>query len=137
MRQTVLPLIETNPAVAESLSIVLRQVPQPWHASSTYVHEAVLAVSKVLAGDSSQGFSDPSVIQTFQKFFLSLLIDHQKEYFDSAVADETPNQTRVRLAELAAEHGVDKQKVMDALWTEERKQSAVVPDLKLAVKYAR
>lgn len=31
----------------DQLSIILRQTPQPWHASSTLVHQAALAVSRL------------------------------------------------------------------------------------------
>lgn len=101
------------------------------------MHEAALAVAAVAAADAPKGFADPGTKSAFQSFFLDLIINHQDQYYDSKVADETPNQTRARLAQLAGQHGVDAQKVGTALWTDERKQSAVVPDLKLQVKYAR
>jgi hypothetical protein len=101
------------------------------------VHEAALVVAKVAAADSAQGFADPKVHSTFQSYFLDFIINLQDQFYDSKVADETPNQTRARLAKIAAKHGLDEQKVLAGLWSNEKKESVVVPDLKLQVKYAR
>lgn len=101
------------------------------------MHEAALVVAKVAAADSAQGFADPKVKSAFQSYLLDFIINQQDQFYDSKVADETPNQTRARLAKIAAQHGVDEGKVLAGLWSDEKKESAVVPDLKLQVKYAR
>lgn len=89
------------------------------------VHEAALVVAHL---------SSPS---TFQSYFLDFIVNHQDQFYDSKVADETPHQTRARLAKVAATHGLDEAQVRDGLWSDEKKESTVVPDLKLQVKYAR
>ncbi|KAF3917883.1 hypothetical protein ABW20_dc0107622 [Dactylellina cionopaga] len=60
---------------------------QPWHPSSTLVHESALAVEKVAP----------------EKFWIysNALFTKQREYFDVNVVNETRNQTYRRLAELA------------------------------------
>lgn len=60
---------------------------QPWHPSSTLVHEAALAVLKLW----------PDQFWPFSK----ALFAAQTEYFDVSVVNETRNQTYKRLAELA------------------------------------
>ncbi|ESK91658.1 hypothetical protein Moror_10704 [Moniliophthora roreri MCA 2997] len=61
---------------------------QPWHASSTLVHEASLAVAKVSPKD-------------FWVFSLALF-KHQEEYFDIPTSTLTPVQIRANLAKLAS-----------------------------------
>lgn len=46
VRDSVIPLIHDGKL---DLKIVLRQIVQPWHSSSTLVHEAALGVAAVLA----------------------------------------------------------------------------------------
>ncbi|KAI5477037.1 thioredoxin-like fold domain protein [Pseudohyphozyma bogoriensis] len=134
----VIPLIESSPDVASSLQLVIRQVPQPWHASSTIVHEAALAVSKSVAepGDV-KSYGKPEVISLFQKFFFKLM-DEQKSFYDEPTSAETPNQTRERLAVLAESVGVDKAKFLAAIKVgKSNGGTPVTNDLKLHVKYQR
>ncbi|MCJ1332347.1 hypothetical protein MMC10_009039 [Thelotrema lepadinum] len=80
---------------------ILRQQIQPWHPSSTLVHEAGAAVMKV----SPNKFIE----------FSTALFDHQKEYFDVNVVKEGRNQTYKRLAGLAGSVGVDPDKIYSLL----------------------
>lgn len=74
---------------------------QPWHPSSTLVHEAAVAVLRIAP----------------EKFweFSEALFKKQTEYFDEAVVDETRNQTYKRLAALAGSVGIDEGKVYELL----------------------
>jgi hypothetical protein len=121
VREHLLPLLpEPSP-----LSIILRQTPQPWHASSTLVHEAGIAVSKL----SPSKFWD----------FSWELFARQAEFFDEPTENEPPRKTRERLAELAhASAGVNKQAFLDLVNTGTGNDgNKVGPDLKLQVKLGR
>ncbi|KAG9769077.1 hypothetical protein ABEF95_001639 [Exophiala dermatitidis] len=127
----VVPLIEkkyTNPGIR----VIFRQQIQPWHPSSTLVHEAAAAVLKT-APDSFWAFSEK-------------LFDHQKEYFDEAVVNETRNNTYKRLAKLAGSvKGVDEKQILDLLLISEKPGedgslntgNKVTNDIKLMVKANR
>jgi predicted DsbA family dithiol-disulfide isomerase len=80
---------------------IFRQQIQPWHPSSTLVHEAGYAVQKV---DSSKFYE-----------FSASLFDHQKDFFDVNVVNETRNATYKRLAKIAGSVGVDEKKVYELL----------------------
>jgi hypothetical protein len=85
-----------------SLQTIFRPQIQPWHPSSTLVHEAALAVQQV----NSKAFLP----------FSALLFQNQKEYFDANVVNETRNATYKRLAKLAGQvEGVDEGKVFALL----------------------
>lgn len=70
------------------MQFVFRQQVQPWHPSSTLVHEAALAVMR-LAPDRFWEFS-------------AALFKDQEAYFDRNVVNEGRNETYRRLAKLAA-----------------------------------
>jgi len=72
-----------------NLTPIFRCQVQPWHPSSTLTHEAALAV----------GMLAPGAFWTYSR----LLFEHQKEYFDANVVNETRNQTYRRLAKLAGQ----------------------------------
>ncbi|KAF2001159.1 hypothetical protein P154DRAFT_172623 [Amniculicola lignicola CBS 123094] len=76
-----------------TLTILFRQQIQPWHPSSTLVHEAAVAVLKLA----------PTKFYEFS----AALFAQQKDFFDVNVVHETRNQTYKRLAAIAAEVGVD------------------------------
>ncbi|KAF2831208.1 hypothetical protein CC86DRAFT_366628 [Ophiobolus disseminans] len=80
---------------------IFRQQIQPWHPSSTLVHEAGYAVQKV---DSTKFYE-----------FSAALFDQQKDFFDVNVVNETRNNTYKRLAKIAGSVGVDEKKVYDLL----------------------
>jgi protein-disulfide isomerase len=80
---------------------IFRQQIQPWHPSSTLVHEAGYAVQKV---DSSKFYD-----------FSEKLFDQQKDFFDVSLVNETRNATYKRLAKIAGSVGVDEQEVYGLL----------------------
>lgn len=98
---TVFPPLLQTPQYGKKLQIIFRQQIQPWHPSSTLVHEAGAAVLR-LAPDKFWPFS-------------AKLFERQKEYFDVNVVNETRNQTYARLAKVAAEVGVDEEGVLGLL----------------------
>lgn len=83
------------------VQFLFRQQIQPWHPSSTLVHEAGAAVLR-LSPDNFWPFS-------------AALFEHQKEFFDVNVVHEARNDTYKRLAKVAASVGVDEGKVFDLL----------------------
>ena len=83
------------------VQFLFRQQIQPWHPSSTLVHEAGAAVLR-LAPDNFWPFS-------------KALFEKQAEYFDVNVVNETRNNTYKRLATLAASVGLDEGKVYSLL----------------------
>jgi hypothetical protein len=121
VRDHLLPLL-SDPS---PLSIILRQTPQPWHASSTLVHEAGIAVSRL----APTKFWD----------FSFALFERQAEFFDEPTENEAPRKTRDRLAELAhASAGVNKKAFLDLVNTAKGNDgNKVGPDLKLQVKLGR
>ncbi|GAA5845910.1 hypothetical protein JCM5353_008420 [Sporobolomyces roseus] len=137
VRKTLIPLIENNEEVRKNLSIVIAQIPQPWHASSTLVHEAALGVSKTLV-DQGKSYSDQDVVEQWQKYFFELM-DKQEEYFDEPTADEAPSATRDRLAYLAYKTiGIDRKAFLENISTGKGNSGSAVTDLlKQHVKYHR
>ncbi len=83
------------------VQFLFRQQIQPWHPSSTLVHEAGAAVLR-LSPDKFWPFS-------------AALFEHQKEFFDVNVVHEARNDTYKRLAKVAASVGLDEGKVFDLL----------------------
>ncbi|KAK9353660.1 hypothetical protein V1505DRAFT_376831 [Lipomyces doorenjongii] len=114
-----------------AFNFVFRQVVQPWHPSSTLVHEAALAVEKL----------DPSKFFEFS----NVLFKHASEYYDTAVYNETRAQTYDRLASLASESvGVNKDEVLKLLAIPPSEDGAehnigneITVDLKLFVRQHR
>ncbi|RMZ79437.1 hypothetical protein DV738_g3372, partial [Chaetothyriales sp. CBS 135597] len=90
------------------IRVIFRQQIQPWHPSSTLVHEAGAAVLRT-APDRFWEFS-------------RVLFEHQQEYFDVSVVNETRNQTYARLAKLAASvgGGIDEGKILGLLTVPDR-----------------
>lgn len=98
---SVRPLIESK-YTTPGVRVIFRQQIQPWHPSSTLVHEAGAAVLQVSP-------------KSFWKFSESLF-EHQKEYFDVNVVNESRNETYKRLAKLAGSvEGVEESKILDLL----------------------
>lgn len=128
---SVVPAVRASPELSAKLEIVFRQQVQPWHPSSTLVHEAAVAVLH-LAPEKFWEFSDA-------------LFQHQAEYFDIAVVNETRNATYRRLAQLAASVGLDEAQVYDQLAIADKAGpdgslnagNKVTTDFKVIVKMAR
>ncbi|KAJ9625606.1 hypothetical protein H2203_004365 [Taxawa tesnikishii (nom. ined.)] len=125
----VFPVIEKK--YKSKVEIIFRQQVQPWHPSSTLVHEAGVAV---LQADSSKFWE-----------FSKALFDRQNDYFDVNVVNETRNQTYKRLAELAGSVGADEGKIYDLLEVSDKPGedgslnigNKVTNDLKLLIKAGR
>ncbi|KAH9879320.1 hypothetical protein J1614_002759 [Plenodomus biglobosus] len=110
---------------------IFRQQIQPWHPSSTLVHEAAYAVQKV---DSSKFYP-----------FSEKLFEQQKDFFDVSVVNETRNATYKRLAKIAGSVGVDEAKVYGLLEISDKpgedgslnSGNGVTDDVKVQVKANR
>ena len=122
----VFPLVQKS--YSEKVQFIFRQQIQPWHPSSTLVHEAALAVLTI-SPDKFYPFSEA-------------LFEQQKDYFDVNVVKELRNETYDRLATLASTVGVAKEKVLEKLRVNEKPDedgglnvgNQVTNDLKLLVK---
>lgn len=86
---SVLPAAKES-SYSNNTVFVFRQLIQPWHPSSTLVHEAALAVLKLTSSSPEKFWA-----------FSAALFEHQKDYFDVNVVNETRNATYARLAKLA------------------------------------
>ncbi|KAL2129452.1 hypothetical protein VTI74DRAFT_7792 [Chaetomium olivicolor] len=134
LTNTLIPHILANPNLSSRLQLIIRQQIQPWHPSSTLVHEAALAVNRLANGDPYK----------FLAFSEALFLD-QRAYFDEALVDEPRNETYKRLAKLAAESaGLDEGQVYKLLEVkkadgQEVKNAGneVTNDVKMIVKMAR
>lgn len=110
------------------VQFLFRQQIQPWHPSSTLVHEAGAAVLR-LAPDKFWPFSQA-------------LFEHQKDFFDVNVVHETRNDTYKRLAKLAGSIGLEESKVFELLEISDKPGEGgslntgnkVTDDIKLMVK---
>lgn len=110
------------------VQFLFRQQIQPWHPSSTLVHEAGAAVLR-LAPDKFWPFS-------------KALFEHQKDFFDVNVVHETRNDTYKRLAKLAGSIGLEESKVFELLEISDKPGEGgslntgnkVTDDIKLMVK---
>ncbi|KAG4302306.1 hypothetical protein PCANB_001478 [Pneumocystis canis] len=114
------------------IKFIIRLQIQPWHPSSTLLHEAALAVSKL------------SENQTMK--FVSELFEHQEEYFDTALAEESRIETYKRLSVLAKNTvDIDSDKFLELLNVQSTKVgekgfnvgNKVTSDLKQQIKYSR
>jgi hypothetical protein len=126
---TVLPLLRAR--TGPPTLLILRPQVQPWHPSSTLVHEAALAVARLA----------PAAYWPYA----AQLYAHQRDFFDVRVVREARNDTYRRLASLAPAVGVD----ADALYAllevphepgpegELNVGNAVTDDLKLLIRQAR
>ncbi|KAL2041518.1 hypothetical protein N7G274_005900 [Stereocaulon virgatum] len=129
LHQSVLPLVTEK--YASKVQFIFRQQIQPWHPSSTLVHEAGAAVLR-LSPDKFWPFS-------------AALFEHQKEYFDVNVVHESRNETYKRLAKLAGSVGMDESKVFGLLEISDKpgddgslnQGNQVTDDVKLMVKANR
>lgn len=127
----VFPVIRENTVWANSLTVVFRQQVQPWHPSSTLMHETGLAVLR-LAPEKFWAFSGE-------------LFAVQTEFYDISVVGETRNQTYRRLAKVAAKVGVSEDEVYKLLAIPDKvgedgslnTGNAVTNDIKLITKMNR
>ncbi|CAD6442093.1 006e36ee-e9b2-42c2-9b79-ef6deb4aedae [Sclerotinia trifoliorum] len=96
---SVIPLIKQK--YSSKVQIIFRQQIQPWHPSSTLVHEAGVAVLAL----SPQNFYT----------FSASLFKQQNDFFDVNVVNETRNATYKRLAKIGGEVGIDEEKMYGLL----------------------
>jgi protein-disulfide isomerase len=125
----VLPTIQNK--YSGRLQLIFRQQIQPWHPSSTLVHEAGVAVLRL----SPDKFWD----------FSKALFAKQAEFFDVNVVNETRNNTYKRLAKIAAGVGLQEQEVYSLLEIGDKPKedgslntgNGVTNDIKVLVKMNR
>ncbi|KAK3706333.1 hypothetical protein LTR37_012848 [Vermiconidia calcicola] len=125
----VYPIMESK--YQDKLQIIFRQQIQPWHPSSTLVHEAGAAVLLT----NSDKFWD----------FSKALFAKQTEFFDVSVVHEERNKTYERLARIAGSVGLDEKKVYSLLEVPDKPDkdggknigNGVTNDVKLMVKANR
>ncbi|TIA69611.1 hypothetical protein D6C76_07782 [Aureobasidium pullulans] len=125
----VAPIVEKK--YSKKLQVIFRQQIQPWHPSSTLVHEAAVAV---LRTDSSKFWP-----------FSAALFRKQTDFFDVKVVNETRNRTYQRLAQLAAGVGLDEDEIYAMLKISDQPGedgslntgNQVTNDLKLLIKAGR
>ncbi|KAK5134644.1 hypothetical protein LTR08_006300 [Meristemomyces frigidus] len=126
---SVFPLVQQKHA--NKVQFIFRQQIQPWHPSSTLVHEAGAAVLRT----SPDKFWE----------FSSALFEKQTDFFDVSVVNETRNHTYKRLAKIAGGVGADENAVYELLEVSDKpgKDGAmnigngVTDDVKLMVKANR
>ncbi|KAI6042828.1 hypothetical protein EDC04DRAFT_2563650 [Pisolithus marmoratus] len=122
------PLVENGGKYDGKVKVIMRPQVQPWHATSTYTHEAGLAALRVAPEHFWQ--------------FSRVLFDRQEEFFDIPVSNLTPLEIREKLAEVVASV-IPADKVND--FKELLKHNpghpnggvAVTDDLKYTIKFAR
>lgn len=115
---------------AGKVQFIFRHQVQPWHPSSTLVHEAALAVEMV---DRSKFWE-----------YSNALFENQVAFFDVNVVNETRNETYERLASLAEKIGVQSSKVYNLLQVSDKAEDGsynignqVTYNFKLHVRAAR
>ncbi|CAE6417080.1 unnamed protein product [Rhizoctonia solani] len=121
---SVLKPLFTEGKYAGKVKLLLRLQPQPWHGSSTFTHEAALAVGRVAP----------------EKFleYVTELFKAQEQFFDIPTSTLTPLQIREKLIALAP-GGVDKTAVADLLELKSTPNGgvSVTDDLKYNIKLGR
>ncbi|KAG6331302.1 hypothetical protein ID866_7788 [Astraeus odoratus] len=82
------PLLQEGGNYEGKVKIIIRHQVQPWHGTSTFTHEAGLAVARVAPAQYWQ--------------FSRELFEKQGDFFDIPASTLTPLQIREKLAEIAA-----------------------------------
>jgi len=126
---SVFPLIRNK--YASKVQIIFRQQIQPWHPSSTLVHEAGVAVLKL----------QPAKFWEFSK----ALFDESKSFYDVNIVNETRNKSYERLSKIGAQVGIDEKELLKLLWIDDKPAkdgslnigNGVTNDLKVLVKMNR
>ncbi|KDQ64204.1 hypothetical protein JAAARDRAFT_27831 [Jaapia argillacea MUCL 33604] len=121
------PLLDAGGKYDGKVKAIARLQVQPWHGTSTFTHEAALAVARVSPQD-------------FWKFSL-VLFKNQGDYFDIPSSQLTPLQIREKLVALAATViGKDKAEEVKDLLTLKGSPNggvAVTDELKYTIKFSR
>ena len=101
VERDLLPLIlGEGSQFANKVRVVIRPYPQPWHSSSTLLHESALAVAKIAITDPKVT-ADPAR-NAFWLYSLELM-KRQDAFFDGPARGKSPDQVRGELATLAIE----------------------------------
>ncbi|KAG1735455.1 hypothetical protein EDB19DRAFT_1854086 [Suillus lakei] len=121
------PLVDVGGLYYGKVKVIMRLQVQPWHATSTYTHEAGLAVVRAAP-------------EKFWAFSLALF-KQQAEFFDGPSSTMTPLQIREKLASIAAQVINEEQVAMfkDLLKLKPTPNGGigVTDDLKYTIKFAR
>ncbi|KAI7490346.1 hypothetical protein KC351_g701 [Hortaea werneckii] len=115
----------------QKVQFIFRQQIQPWHPSSTLVHEAGAAVLQ----------THPDKFWEFSR----ALFDQQTDFFDTNTVNEPRNKTYERLAKVAGGVGLDEKKIYGLLEVSDKPDkdgntntgNGVTNDIKLMVKANR
>ncbi|WFD25688.1 hypothetical protein MNAN1_000652 [Malassezia nana] len=140
---------------AGQVRVIVRPVPQPWHASSTYLHEAALAVARLAPTDPAV-LADPKTNPFW--VFSQALMQECSNWYEAPVRGKSGDEVRAELASLAVRVLGDEPRKAGAQthlslpdgvplgqavreWTrvsdEGNTGSQIVPDLKYCVKIGR
>ncbi|CAD6501399.1 BgTH12-01651 [Blumeria graminis f. sp. triticale] len=127
----IIPWLARDERLSGRTQVIFRHQIQPWHPSSTLVHEAALAVLRL---DSSKFWE-----------FSQALFAESRSFYDISIVSETRNQTYARLAKIAARSGISENAMMDLLSIPEtsgkdgqlNSGNGVTNDLKVMIKMAR
>ncbi|KAK7053957.1 disulfide bond formation protein D [Favolaschia claudopus] len=123
------PLLGPGGRYHGKVKVIFRPQVQPWHSSSTLVHEAGLAVPRVAP-------------ESFWPFSLALF-KRQGEYFDIPTSTLTPLQIREKLVALAGEviavpsNAAGRFADLLLLKSSPNGGTAVTDDLKYTIKFSR
>ncbi|KIM46542.1 hypothetical protein M413DRAFT_65587 [Hebeloma cylindrosporum] len=121
------PLIGPGGPYEGKVKVIIRLQVQPWHATSTLVHEAALAALRVSP-------------ENFWAFSIALF-KRQEEYFDGPTVDLTIRQIREKLSQLATEvlpaNTIKEFKELLTIRGSANGGTGVTDDLKYNVKFAR
>ncbi|OJA17710.1 hypothetical protein AZE42_07450 [Rhizopogon vesiculosus] len=121
------PLVDVGGQYYGKVKVIMRLQVQPWHATSTYTHEAGLAVARAAP-------------EKFWPFSIALF-KQQDEFFDIPSSTMTPLQIREKLGNIAAQLITKEQvitfKELLTLKPTPNGGNAVTDDLKYTVKFSR
>lgn len=139
-----LPLIAGADApFRDSVRVVLRPVPQPWHASSTLLHEGAIAAAHLALPDAAAtaAYERNAFWQASHALF-----KNQERWFDGAVVGKTFDGVRDEIAQVVAgalgaastaSQAVERDVRAQTRVAEGNAGASVVPDLKYAIKIGR
>ncbi|OAX42059.1 hypothetical protein K503DRAFT_734422 [Rhizopogon vinicolor AM-OR11-026] len=121
------PLVDVGGQYYGKVKVIMRLQVQPWHATSTYTHEAGLAVARAAP-------------EKFWPFSIALF-KQQAEFFDIPSSTMTALQIREKLGSIAAQLITEEQmitfKELLTLKPTPNGGNAVTDDLKYTVKFSR
>ncbi|WFD17911.1 hypothetical protein MCAP1_000122 [Malassezia caprae] len=147
--------LELYAPFADQVRVVVRPVPQPWHASSTYLHETALAIARLAPSDRA-ALASPAT-NPFWVFSQALMRESER-WYEAPVRGKSGDQVRAELATLAVHVLSDEPRKAGApslvdlpqdtplgeavrAWTrvsdDGNTGSQIVPDLKYCVKIGR